>query len=64
MTKKTNDEMVKKALRAIVQEDLSSFIDCEGVSDEDLKKALLTAVDINVLQEEYQSNKKLLTKEK
>ena len=55
------NEMAKKALAAMADEDLESFIDTKDISADDLKKALLTAVDIDILQHEYQiipNNKK------
>ena len=48
------DAIAKKALRAMTEESLESFIDTKNLSEEDLKKALLTAVDIDILQHEYQ----------
>ncbi len=53
MVGKTDDLMVQKALKAIAEEELDSFIDSEHISDDDLKKALLTAVDINILYDDY-----------
>lgn len=54
MSEENNDIMARKALKAIASEDLEGFIDKANISDEDLKKALLTAIDIDTLQHEYQ----------
>jgi|GEM_PF-7087614 len=48
------DRLAKKALKAMSEESLEFFIDKKNISDEDLKKALLTAVDIDILHHEYQ----------
>ena len=58
MTEENEDTMVKKALKAMAQEDLEKFIDCKNISDEDLKKALLTAVDIDILLSELHTSQK------
>ncbi len=54
MKQTSKDEMARKALKAMHEEHLESFIDSTNISDEDLKKALLTAVDIDILQHEHQ----------
>jgi hypothetical protein len=54
MNEADKDAMAKNALAAMKKEHLESFIDSKEISDEDLKKALLTAVDIDILQHEYQ----------
>ncbi len=51
-----NDTLIKKALKAIAEEELSVFIDSKNISEDELKEALLTAVDINILCDEYQHN--------
>ena len=51
------DEMAKKALKAIAEEELSMFIDSKNISEDDLKQALLTAMDINVLCDDFDLHK-------
>lgn len=61
MSERDKNDMAKKALKAMTNEHLESFIDSKNISDDDLKKALLTAVDIDILQHAYQiapNNKK------
>ena len=58
MTELVKDKLARKALKTLNEERLESFIDTTNISEEDLKKALLTAVDIDILQHEYQVSPK------
>ena len=58
MTELVKDKLARKALKTLNEERLESFIDTANISEEDLKKALLTAVDIDILQHEYQVSTK------
>lgn len=58
------DEMAKKALKAIAEEELSIFINSKNISDDDLKQALLTAMDIDILCDDLDLHKIKNLKEK
>ena len=51
------DEMARKALKAIAEQEVSMFIDSKNISEDDLKQALLTAIDINILCDDLSLHK-------
>ncbi len=54
MTETSEEEMAQKALKAMQEEYIEFYIDKKDISTEDLEKALLSAVDVDILQCEHQ----------